>query len=556
MHRHKFLKYSGLALLISLASAFFYLYPRFWGPKADTRPLDQRIHYRWNQDGILPSRDSQALVLIPNGTVVNETILMDSKHTIVQTLSPVLVGQLNSFQIYEIRLPALSDGNYFVRINDEPPSLLKVKPPSVALALDTTLSFFKVQRCGTDTARGHGACHKRAVSLSQASDEVLDLSGGWHDAGDYIRYVLTTSYATSLLLTAAEIVTDSSASHLGLLEEAEWGLKWLDKMWTEEWGLLFQIGDSDDHSHWRLPEEDDKKKKSPRAYISADSAGANLAGRIVASMALRARLKKQDSEYWKKRAVELYEKARKLTAAQSSTHGFYNEKHWRDDMALAALELYDLTRELKYLIEARRWIQNMEPLWYFGYDQMNSLVYYRWAVLDPSAKTKALKNLEKSLKRFEQWSQKNIFSEAVDDLFWGSQIPIQGAAITALLYEKLTGSQRFQEMALRQWDYSFGKNPWGISFLSGVGQRWMKSPHHQIHQIHDFPLIGYWAPGAVSRKNWKKQKIEIKEDPWRYFQTERALVHDDGTDYVTNEPSLTAASTGILFTALMSHFSK
>ena len=140
----------------------------------------------------------------------------------------------------------------------------------------------------------------------------------------------------------------------------------------------------------------------------------------------------------------------------------------------------------------------------------------------------------------------------MDHLYWGSQTQILGAGITALLYQKLSSQKTFQKLALEQWDFTLGRNPWGRSFVYGVGIEGLKKPHHQIGQIKALELIGYWAPGAVSLKNWQDQKITLSEvDSLKPFQSENAVIYDDRQDYVTNEPTISIAATGILFTALM-----
>lgn len=93
----------------------------------------------------------------------------------------------------------------------------------------------------------------------------VNVEGGWHDAGDYIKFVETASYVTSLLLLS---VRDApSMQRFGDFRgEAVHGLKWLLKMWDDGTKTLYyQVGIGNgnnkidaDHDLWRLPEADDK----------------------------------------------------------------------------------------------------------------------------------------------------------------------------------------------------------------------------------------------------------------------------------------------------------
>ena len=71
-------------------------------------------------------------------------------------------------------------------------------------AFTDAMRFFYLQRCeaipsslGGDFA--HAACHQTKARIYGTND-YIDVSGGWHDAGDYGRYVVATSKAVSDIL--------------------------------------------------------------------------------------------------------------------------------------------------------------------------------------------------------------------------------------------------------------------------------------------------------------------------------------------------------------------
>src|SRR5258708_11629670 len=144
-----------------------------------------------------------------------------------------------------------------------------------------------------------------------ATGAVLDASGGWWDAGDYMKFVQTHSYTVAMMLIGVrdfpgQMGSGSSASNF--TSEAQFGLDWLQKMWVDSSKTLYyQVAVASggnkyagDHDIWRLPQADDNFQGcvSPYEFIcnrpvfqnTAGGAGAtispNLAGRLAADFAL------------------------------------------------------------------------------------------------------------------------------------------------------------------------------------------------------------------------------------------------------------------------------
>src|SRR5262249_58826132 len=110
----------------------------------------------------------------------------------------------------------------------------------------------------------NGAFKGDLVSLHRFTNA----AGGWWDAGDYLKFVQTASYAVSLMLTGvrdfpAQMGRTAGASNF--TREARFGVQWLLKMWDDRTRTLYyQVGIGDGNSHtisdhdiWRLPQADD-----------------------------------------------------------------------------------------------------------------------------------------------------------------------------------------------------------------------------------------------------------------------------------------------------------
>ncbi|HEX2619133.1 MAG TPA: glycoside hydrolase family 9 protein, partial [Phototrophicaceae bacterium] len=98
-------------------------------------------------------------------------------------------------------------------------------------------------------------------ALSPVDQPAVDVMGGWYDAGDYVKFVHTTSFVETVMLL---MIRDGLK--VDYHDEAHYGLDWLSKMWdSETQTLYYQVGIGDgngetiygDHDFWRLPENDD-----------------------------------------------------------------------------------------------------------------------------------------------------------------------------------------------------------------------------------------------------------------------------------------------------------
>ena len=129
--------------------------------------------------------------------------------------------------------------------------------------IKTALKTFYLQRCNTPKHQVHvgsawadaQACHLGDQNTGPASGHTnvgtKDLTGGWHDAGDYNKYVWTAvSGAVLNMLTAYEdnpgVFTDdfnipeSGNGRPDILDEIKWELDWLLKMQLSDGSVLYQ----------------------------------------------------------------------------------------------------------------------------------------------------------------------------------------------------------------------------------------------------------------------------------------------------------------------------
>jgi endoglucanase len=211
------------------------------------------------------------------------------------------------------------------------------------------------------------------------SQPVINAAGGWWDAGDYLKFVQTTSYTMDLLLIGVRDFPNqmgAASTTSNFTAEAKFGLDWLQSMWDDNNKVFYyQVGIGSgnsqtvaDHDIWRLPQADDNYSgcSSHYRYIchrpvfvntaavnssgqiqSGASISPNLAGRMAAALAICYHQYQTSNPTYANQCLLSAEHIFDLANAAPSgnlltviPYSFYPEAEWRDDMELGATELY------------------------------------------------------------------------------------------------------------------------------------------------------------------------------------------------------------------------
>jgi hypothetical protein len=465
-------------------------------------------------------------------------------------------GSYGKFEYqYRVEFSMFEDpGIYVVRVLGEASCPFTINEAVYDRVVDSLMLFFRVQRCGSAGALLHGPCHPHditgLITGGIVHRKMIGASGGWHDAGDYVKFLNTTAYTTYTLLFAYEFDPKVfSFDHDGngvpdVLDEATVGLEWLLKLRLGDQTLITQVQDLRDHDQgWRLPENDELSDDRP----GFTGMGKNLIGILSATMALAYRLRVNDlhdhtfAERCLTLAENLYSVRKSVPDLDSSGSGMYRDKGYTGKMALGAVELYLATGRAAYLSDARKYAMAAGSDFWWSWGDINSYAHYRLASLD----TKFGSYVKKNLLASNDLSHSHPFGESATGT-WGSCNAMLGAALQAALWKRLTGQSVFDTLAARQRDYVLGCNPWGVSFISGIGVNPAAHFHSQVAYLNGGYLPGGLAAGPVTASVLRQYSIKVERpDPYQEFQTEESVYRDDRMDYVTNEPTIAAAATAV-----------
>jgi len=493
-------------------------------------------------------------------------------------------------------------GRYVLRVGEGQSLPFTIGDAAYRELPDQLLEFMRQQRCGYNPWLD-AVCHPfdgRTAYGPLTNGTHLDARGGWHDAADLLKYLLTSGNATAQMLLAYELAGDrkqfaDKVNALGqpfangapdVLDEARWGLEWMLKLHPAPDQLYHQVADDRDHTGRRLPQNEiadygwgkggprvvyfaDGQPQGLRQYKSASTGVANLAGRYAAAMSLAYQVWKADprqrpfAERCLQAGKEVYELGRAREGVQQgNSYGApyrYEETTWADDMEWGAAELFRATRERRYLQEAKRYAKMAASESWMGKEQtghyqyfpfMNAGHFRLYDLADRQFRKLLAGYYREGIERCVRAGERNPYRIGVPFIWCSANLTV-ALTTQCLLFERMTGDRTYHDFAARQRDWLLGRNPWGYTMFTGIGSVYPKDPHLMTMQLTGRPVRGGLVDGPVYERIFKSLKgVSITEpDPLAAFQGP-AVYHDDVQDYSSNEPIMDGTAGAILLWAL------
>ncbi len=506
----------------------------------NTRPSPGASGIRVDQLGYRPRDPKVALVAgaPPTFAVRDATtrrVVFEGRAAPPAGLDPASGDRVATLDFGALRIP----GTYVVTapgVDASPP--FAIAESVYTPALRAVLRVFAYHRCGAAIRDGspwaRPACHL-ADAREWPGGPTRDVTGGWHDAGDYGKYVP----AAGITLWHLAAVHEREAG-LGLLDELRWELDWL---------LRMQRGDGAVHHKvavvkWtanHAPHED----HDPRYLFAVSStATANLA----AAAARAARLYRGSDPAYAGRLLAAAEAAWRwlgrnpaivppggFTNPPGVEGGDYDDDDDRDERFWAATELWRATGEAGYRAAALAGLTRFTPFDYPpSWKQVHNLAFMSLLESGSPLEPPARARLQAALVERSGWLvdalQAGGYRVALtpQDYYWGSNGVVVERAVQLLAAHRATGRAAFRDAALDQIHYVFGRNALGKSFVTGFGADPVRRPTHQPSITHPGRLV---LPGLlVGGPNAQAEGVPGAL-PARAYR-------DDAELYGVNEPTI------------------
>jgi peptidoglycan/xylan/chitin deacetylase (PgdA/CDA1 family) len=570
----------------------------------------QSTYLRINQVGYLAS-DTKVGIAFSRTPLSGDFVLLDvdTKQVIyraaLQTASAPSWG--SSFpHHYELNFSAVKTaGRYLLQLAPDGATSKVFAIGDYPAYQEELLVFMRQQRCGYNPYLDM-VCHQRdgrTVYAPVPDGTFIDASGGWHDAGDQLKYLITASNATARMLLAYELAKGKfqdqvdafghrQPNHIpDVLDEAKWGLDWIHKLHPAANQLFHQVADDRDHRGFKLPDQDiadygwgansyrpvyfaDGKPQGLSQFKSKATGVANLAGRSAAAMAMAYRIWKNDlqeplfAEQCLRAALDLYACGRRQEGyQQGNSYGApyrYNEDTWADDLEWAAAELFKATGKPIYLADAKRyaqlsgatsWMQHDTTEHYQFYPFTNVGHFALYPLVDTKTRAQLAAYYRDGIERIIKRSRGNPYGVGVPFL-WCSNNLVVAFITQVLLYEQMTKDRRYHAAMLAHRDWLWGCNPWGTSMFSGLpeGGEFPEDVHLPTVQILKKGVPGGLIDGPVYAKIYNSLLgLRLSQaDEFAEVQPRDVVYHDDVGDYSTNEPTMDGTADAILMMAIFS----
>jgi endoglucanase len=361
-----------------------------------------------------------------------------------------------------------------------------------AEALQKAILFYKAQRAG-DLPDNYVLPYRGDTCMNDGADVGLDLTGGWFDAGDHVKFGHPMAY-TAAQLGWAVYEYRSAFETCGqldiILDEIKWGLDFFMKCHPSPNVYYYDCGYGEsDHSIWCPPEVVHMFTERTSFKIDATTPGSDVAGEASAALSLGAiNFASTDPAYAAKclgHAKDLFTFA-DTYRGKNPLNNFYQSGGYLDDLAWAAIWLYVATNDSTYLTKAAGYL-NPDTLgghWMHNWDDVSYGVALKLAQLtkDPIWASK----IEISL---DWWQPNGGLKYTPGGLafldYWGVLRYASTAAFLAFVWadDQTVGTASkkaaYHTFAEKQINYILGDNPKGGSYEVGFGTNPPIHPHHR-----------------------------------------------------------------------------
>ena len=429
---------------------------------------------------------------------------------------------------------------------------------------------FYGQRCGTAVNLGpefpgysHQICHTQGEFHPSSGMKGSRANlGGWHDAGDYGRYMVNSGVTTATLLWTWEIygpriksiqlkIPETGNGTPDILNEARWNLEWMLKMQDGDGGVWHKQA-SVQFSGFVSPEQD----TLPSEVIGTGSSpykSTCATADLAAVAAIAARVYKPYDAKFAERALQAAKRAWAWTQQYPNVTfknppgvgtGEYGDANCGDERVWAAAELWRTTGDAEYhgffLDHYAELLPSLDSPPVENWNAMGPKALWTYAL---SARRGADARAVRAIRARTLAAANAIVARTLanpyhvslktNDYVWGSNGIAAEYGMELLIANVLAPDPRFADAARDNLHYLLGRNVFSLSWVTQVGERSFQHPHHRPSATHP----GAPWPGLLSGgPNANRQDDVLKALP---ANTPPARVYSDQqASYASNEVAI------------------
>lgn len=480
-------------------------------------------------------------------------------------------------------------GNYYILAgNQEKSCQFSIAANTYQQLKKDLMKCLYYQRCGCELKEEHAglythkACHTAPSVfledyMNQTPDpQTFDMTGGWHDAGDFGRYISPAGVTIGHLLYAYELFPESLQDALNipetgngmpdLLNECLYELKWMLKMQREDGGVYHKLT-SFVHADFLMPEDDHLQFM---IYPVSSMATADFAASMALSSRVYAPFMPEFAAEMKEAALKAWDWLTKnpyigFHNPEGSNTGEYDDTDDTDERFWATAEMLRIDPENAehYLPYLREYTASSISKTAFGWTDVSGLGTLS-LLFDPAATcgqeliSSYKKTLLQEADRLLEVMQASGYHLAMkaEEFVWGSNMLVCNRGILFILAALLsdeTKAKAYQEAAFNQLHYLLGCNAMDVSYVTGHGEKAFKNPHNRPTAMDgiELPMPGWVSGGPF--------KTPVDPDAIRIIPAGSAPMKcyaDHIGSYSTNEITIYWNSPAIFMTAYFESLEK
>jgi len=435
---------------------------------------------------------------------VSFKVLRESGDCILEKTSGIGVYN-TSTQDYEVKLDfteVKENGAYIIKVGEET-SVPFVVGESVYNDVNKALMrFFFLQRCGTELAEAdagvyaHPVCHNTPARI-YGTETFREVNGGWHDAGDYGRYIVAAAVTLAALFHAIENdksllnvdlqIPESGQKLPDILAEIKYELDWMLKMQDEATGKVYHKVTCASFCGFVMSQYETEELVICPFSLTAT---ADFAACMAMAVKFYEPYDKEFAERMAEAAKRAYAVMREIQVPggflnpEGVVTGTYEDKNELDEQYWAAAELYKAFGDELYRKEFENYV-NQDVMHGYGWEDVASFGNLAYLSTSYPTDEKIADKLRASmLEKADALMQKyetNNFEISFDekDYIWGSNMYVAENGSHLFDAYKITGDDKYLTAAREHIHYILGKNPCNVCFITGFGTNKVLEPHHR-----------------------------------------------------------------------------
>jgi hypothetical protein len=204
---------------------FIWIMPTLYGMNATDEILINHVGY--------PLKSSKVCIMLGEKSLPFKVINTQNGKVAYKGIMQPQKGKFGSY-LSGVFSELQAEGTYMIEVEKKKSAVFKISQSVYEDAIKKSVTYFSIQRCGPSTTGYAAPCHlddgrRLDTGPGWPMQPHRDVSGGWHDACDYRKWVSSTLYGMIGLCKVSEIM-GPNWNNEQILDELRWGNRYFLNM--------------------------------------------------------------------------------------------------------------------------------------------------------------------------------------------------------------------------------------------------------------------------------------------------------------------------------------